>query len=216
LSINVYNELEHIKLLLSIKSFDEAYILVTSFIEKYGSLSEAVFVKAKISRRLRKFDELLELFKSLEKVSEYKLESYWGQSLIYTALKNDEDRKKYYENIVHFSTNIPLLKESKKLLKEIFDKNLTSSTLLLTTFPKHASNNVGDQLISSSTIELIKSKIPDFNPIIEFRVTNLDNYENSIVKNILAPGFFICNRTYPELYGLYSDIDKYFINLVKM
>ncbi len=204
--IRTYDELEEIEQLISKKSFTDAYIAINIFIKKYGPLVEAIFLKAKISRRLRKFEESLKLFKSLNKTPEYTLESYWGQSMIYTALDEKEEAESLYTQIINYAEKLPIVRESNKALETILQDKITSKNLLLTTFPKHASNNVGDQLISFSTIELIKSRIADFDPIVEFRATNLDKYENTMVENIIAPGFSICDKTYPELFGLYSDI----------
>lgn len=207
MSINAYDELEHIKKLLSEKLFIDAYTSVNIFIKTYGPLAEAIFLKAKISRRLKKFDESLKLFKSLNRTSEYKLESYWGQSMVYVALDKKEEAERLYTQIINYSQSLPIVRESNNSLKKILKEKITSKNLLLTTFPKHASNNVGDQLISFSTTKLIKSRFNDFNPMVEFRANNLDKYQGSIVENIIAPGFSICDKTYPELFGLYSNIN---------
>ena len=206
--MNTHKELENIKQLASDKNFSLAYKELSKFIKDHGPISEAIFIKAKCARRLKKFDEALKLFRSLRNVPEYKIEAYWGESMIMKALGREEEAILCYEQIILLSKNMPVLRESKKALEKILKEKANNKNLLLTTFPKHASNNVGDQLISSSTISLIQSRIKNFNPIVEFRATNLDKYENTIVENIIAPGFSICDRTYPELYGLYSDIKK--------
>jgi hypothetical protein len=80
--------------------------------------------------------------------------------------------------------------------------------IILTTFPKHASNNVGDQLITYSFLKLLKSRIPDLKYHIEFRANNLNKYRNKNITHILAPGFSIANDVYPNIYGLYSDLNN--------
>jgi tetratricopeptide (TPR) repeat protein len=80
--------------------------------------------------------------------------------------------------------------------------------LLLTTFPGHRSKNVGDHLISHSAIKLIAVRNSGFSPKIVFRAENLDAYEDGAVRNIIAPGFSVSNGVYPELFGLYSDLNR--------
>lgn len=77
--------------------------------------------------------------------------------------------------------------------------------LLLTTFPGHKSQNVGDNLISYSAIKMITSRNANFKPITAFREQNLDKYEDGVLRNIIAPGFSVSDGVYPKLFGLYSD-----------
>jgi hypothetical protein len=83
-----------------------------------------------------------------------------------------------------------------------------NNSVLLTTFPLHASKNVGDQLITHSTIRMIEALKVKFSPIIEFRATSLDKYVDGSVKAIIAPGFSISDGTYPNLFGLYSNLER--------
>ncbi len=80
--------------------------------------------------------------------------------------------------------------------------------LLLTTYPGHKSMNVGDNLISHSTIKMITSRNPDFNPEIVFREQNLDHYSDESIHNIIAPGFSISDGVYPKLFSLYSNLNR--------
>jgi len=80
--------------------------------------------------------------------------------------------------------------------------------ILLTTFPAHKSRNVGDDLITKSTIGLIKRKLPAFDPVILFREKSLDGFTKRVTHNVIAPGFSVSNNTYPELYKLFHDLDR--------
>ena len=119
-----FEDLENIKHLIAQKKFTDAYTAVNIYIDIYGPLMEATFLKARITRRLGKLDESLILFKSLEKTSEYKFESYWGQSMIYTKTKKIKDAKNKYTQIVELANKMPLIKESKGYLeKELEEEN---------------------------------------------------------------------------------------------
>lgn len=85
--------------------------------------------------------------------------------------------------------------------------------LLLTTFPAHKSMNVGDNLISQSARNLIKSKYSGYDPIVLFREDRLDRYADGSVRSVISPGFSVSNGVYPQLFGLYSDIKRlpYFV-----
>jgi len=83
---------------------------------------------------------------------------------------------------------------------------MTFRDLLITTYPGHKSQNVGDNLISHSAIELVRSRCPSYSPEIVFRENSLDEYAGSRVRTILAPGFSVSNDTYPKLFRLYSDL----------
>jgi len=80
--------------------------------------------------------------------------------------------------------------------------------IVLTTFPKHASNNVGDQLITHSFLKLLENRMPHLKYHIEFRANNLDKYLSNNIKYILAPGFSVSNEVYPNLYALYTNLDN--------
>lgn len=102
--------------------------------------------------------------------------------------------------------------ESKKILSfrnmlsDLFPEGC--KILVLTTFPKHASNNVGDQLITYSLLKLLKKRLPNLKYHIEFRAANLDKYLGTSVRYILAPGFSVSNGVYPSIYGLYTDLEN--------
>ncbi len=98
----------------------------------------------------------------------------------------------------------------KSFLEKSKEENLPKDVeiIVLTTFPKHASNNVGDQLITYSFLKLLEKRIPNLKYHIEFRANNLDKYLNSNIKYILAPGFSIVNEVYPKIYGLFSDLNN--------
>ncbi len=208
---NTYEELEQIKQLLAKKEFTNAYEHVNSFIKKHGPLVEAVFIKAKISRRLRKFDESLKLFKSIKKYSEYKLESYWGQSMIYTAEGKAEEASKFYKLIISESKKSPIVKAAVEQQSNNISKKMIkapSKQLILTTFPAHKSKNVGDSMIANSAHKMIIKRNLIFQSFTLFREEKLDKYEDGSISKIIAPGFSICNNTYPELFALYSDIKR--------
>jgi hypothetical protein len=78
--------------------------------------------------------------------------------------------------------------------------------LLLTTFPAHKSKNVGDNLISSSTMKMIRSRRPQYDPTVLFREAGLDAVGVDGIRSILAPGFSVSNDTYPKLFRLYTDL----------
>jgi len=79
--------------------------------------------------------------------------------------------------------------------------------LLITTYPGHKSQNVGDNLISHSAMELVRSRCLSYNPEIIFREDSLDAYVHSPARTILAPGFSVSNGTYPKLFRLFSDLN---------
>lgn len=80
--------------------------------------------------------------------------------------------------------------------------------LFLTTYPEHKSQNVGDNLIAHSTIDLIRQFNPDFEPTIVFREKSLDGFSKKKVKHIIAPGFSVANGVYPGLFPLYTDLGR--------
>lgn len=208
--MTTYEELEYIKQLLSRKEFSEAYVSVNSFIKKHGPLLEVVFIKAKLSRRLRKFDESLKLFKSIQKYPEYKIESYWGQSMLHTTQENREEASRLYELIVNESQNSPILKAVLKQKNKHPKKKIKApkKNLILTTFPSHKSKNVGDSMITNSVSKMLVKRNLLFESFTLFREEKLDKYEDGSIDKIIAPGFSICNNTYPELFTLYAEIKR--------
>lgn len=80
--------------------------------------------------------------------------------------------------------------------------------ILLTTYPGHKSQNVGDNLITESARKLVLSRQPDYSPVVLFRERSLDDRSADSVRSILAPGFSVSNDTYPKLYKLYSNLER--------
>lgn len=94
-------------------------------------------------------------------------------------------------------------------LKPIFTGDLKipgehNGVILLTTYPEVGSQNVGDKLITFSLIKLIKKRYENFNPLVLWREQSLDIYDEGSIRVILAPGFSVCNDTYPKLFKLYT------------
>lgn len=80
--------------------------------------------------------------------------------------------------------------------------------VLITTYPAHKSQNVGDNMIAQSAIKLIKSRNPKFDPTIIFREKSLDGLGKNRVRSLIAPGFSVSNDTYPGLFPLYTDLNR--------
>ncbi|RCV89373.1 polysaccharide pyruvyl transferase family protein [Billgrantia montanilacus] len=78
--------------------------------------------------------------------------------------------------------------------------------ILLTTYPRHKSKNVGDSLITDSAIKLVRYRVPSYDPDIYFREDSLEGIDKEEVRTILIPGFSVNNDTYPSLFKMYSDI----------
>lgn len=81
-------------------------------------------------------------------------------------------------------------------------------SILLTTFPAHKSGNVGDALITASTVAMIEERLPGYAPRVLFRETSLDELEVPPGTPVVAPGFSVAEASYPKLYRLYADLDK--------
>lgn len=78
--------------------------------------------------------------------------------------------------------------------------------ILLTTFPKLKSQNVGDALITDSAIKLVRHRVPSYDPEVIFREDSLEEFDKSEIRTILAPGFSVNNYAYPELFKIYPDV----------
>lgn len=87
------------------------------------------------------------------------------------------------------------------MTKELMD-------VLITTFPKHKSQNVGDNMIAQSAIQLIRSRNPDFDPSVIYREKSLDGFSKRRVRSVIAPGFSVSNNVYPDLCALYTDMKR--------
>lgn len=126
---------------------------------------------------------------------------------VYEKLNQFEELEILLEKALQKYPNSEKIKAYKTIEKKT-DLSDSFEIIVLTTFPKHASNNVGDQLITYSFLKLLKKRLPDLKYHIEFRANNLDKYLNKSIKYILAPGFSISNEVYPKIYGLYSDLNN--------
>jgi len=80
--------------------------------------------------------------------------------------------------------------------------------ILLTTYPASGSKNVGDKFITESAIELVRIRVPRYDPLIIFREDPLDQYEKESVRTILAPGFSVKDGTYPDIFCLYKNLSN--------
>jgi hypothetical protein len=193
------------------KVYDVAHRILSEYLEEHGPLSEAVFLQAKVLRRMRKDNAALSAFKSLELNPEYRLQGLWGQSMIHAKLGNEAEAQRLYQIIIKGASEAPIVKTSLKLYNEIKERGIIHApykTLLLTTFPAHKSRNVGDSMIASSAKALLKSRASNIDVFTLFREEKLDNYKTGSIKSIVAPGFSVSNDVYPSLYRLFSDLDR--------
>jgi tetratricopeptide (TPR) repeat protein len=185
--------------------------ILVHFIDEYGPLSEAIFLLAKLRRKMKNNVEALSLFKQLENNPEYKLQGLWGQSMIHQKAGDIDEANRLYMLIIKGADSLAIVKESKKWLvknqEPVFEK-APNKNLILTTFPAHKSNNVGDSMIANSALAMIKSRYTEFDAFTLFREVKLDKYEDGTVVNIIAPGFSVSNNVYPELFSLYSDLNR--------
>jgi hypothetical protein len=213
--IKTFHKLILIEHLYSRKSINLSYKLITDFINEHGDLPEAVFKKAKILRRLSKYKESLDLFFLLESFPEYRLQGFWGQSMIHEINGDFPKAQIAYKRIMSESVKAPIVKESRRLYEKnelaALASKLTlapSHNLLLTTYPKHKSKNVGDSMISASALKILQKYNSEFNFFTLFREEPLDIYLDGSIQSIIAPGFSVSNNVYPELFRLYSDLSR--------
>lgn len=80
--------------------------------------------------------------------------------------------------------------------------------IVVTTYPRHKSQNVGDHLITHSVLQMLKSRLPDFRPEIVFREKPLDGFTKKTRHNVIAPGFSLSNGTYPALFPLFAELER--------
>jgi len=92
--------------------------ILKGFIREYGPLSEAIFLLAKLCRKMNDSDEALMLFKQLEGNPEYRLQGLWGQSMIYHKARNTDEASRLYELIIAGAATLPIVRESKKWLQK--------------------------------------------------------------------------------------------------
>lgn len=80
--------------------------------------------------------------------------------------------------------------------------------IVLTTYPEKKSKNVGDKLICESALKILTKRLPEFNPVLKFRGDSLDGFSRKKTQIVFAPGFSVSNNTYPDLYTLFSDLNR--------
>ena len=86
--------------------------------------------------------------------------------------------------------------------------NSNGQDAVITTYPEKKSRNVGDMLITASAIDLIRHRCPDYDPVIVYREKPLEKVRKRNFRTILAPGFSVNDRTYPDLFKLYQDKER--------
>jgi hypothetical protein len=81
---------------------------------------------------------------------------------------------------------------------------------VLTTFPQHRSANVGDALIASSFIELVRHLGLVDEAELRFRGESLDDEVLSAYgsRPIFLPGMSVSNDLYPKLYALHPEFER--------
>lgn len=95
---------------------------------------------------------------------------------------------------------------------DIININLSTSqceNLILTTFPKFGSRNVGDAMITDSFIKLMREKDNDFDYVKVFRETSLELLDLKYIKNIYMPGMTVSPGCFPKFYRLFKDTDRF-------
>ncbi|MEA1081452.1 polysaccharide pyruvyl transferase family protein [Marinobacter qingdaonensis] len=93
------------------------------------------------------------------------------------------------------------------IMNPVTPDNSDSFDLLLTTFPKNGTRNVGDHLITESALKLVRHRVPNYRPVIVFREEPLEQFDKSSVRTILAPGFTVSDETYPNKFKLYENLE---------
>lgn len=141
-------------------------------------------------------------------------------------------RKKFKPSIKLKKENKSLRKEISYLRKEISRHNLKlhylqnqfnditieninahlkdskCRNIILSTYPKSTTKNVGDAMITESFKKLLIEHGCNQIFIPVFRDINLDKLDLKYVKNILAPGFSVAPSSYPKKFSLFSDLNK--------
>lgn len=136
------------------------------------------------------------------------------------AMLGENAKGKVLLRLADSRRNLEQVSDSRSVQREVFleqEINFSSKkspepalikNLLLTTFPGHKSQNVGDNLIANSAIALVKARNRHFEPVTEFREKNLDPYPDGGLQTIIAPGFSVSDGVYPKLFGLYSNLER--------
>tara|TARA_R110001583_G_scaffold127562_1_gene279204 strand:+ start:7304 stop:9442 length:2139 start_codon:yes stop_codon:yes gene_type:complete len=209
--VSTFQKLRLAEQLTNKRIFSLAEKILSEYLAEHGPLAEAIFLQAKLFRRMRRDDAALSAFKQLEQNPEYRLQGLWGQSMIHSKLGNETESQRLYQQIITTSTAAPIVKESLRLYAASKESQLVRApekNLVLTTFPGHKSKNVGDSMIARSATELLSARNPGFKAFTLFREQSLDNYQDGSIKRIIAPGFSVSNGAYPALYQLYSNLDR--------
>ncbi|CAG21084.1 polysaccharide pyruvyl transferase family protein [Photobacterium profundum] len=104
-----------------------------------------------------------------------------------------------------------LTKNFLDIKRKLINSNIINGrvkNLIVTTYPEHASKNVGDAMITEAYIKLIYKYNNNFKYEKVFREEELENIEMGTIENILLPGFSVVPNTYDENYKLFSDGEK--------
>ena len=180
------------------KVFPLANLILKEFIDNHGPLSEAIFLLAKLRRKMKRNTEALTLFKQLESNPEYKLQGLWGQSMIHQKSNNTDETNRLYNSIISGAANLPIVKESKRFLQEKNDIKLIkaeeSHIELNITQVKRVHLHIGAHKSASTTIQrnllTNRDKVKD-----EFKIGYIgggDLYRRGVGKHFvkLAQGYF--------------------------
>lgn len=90
--------------------------------------------------------------------------------------------------------------------------------VVLTTFPAHASGNVGDKLITHSAIDILRKEKKEDEYQIFFREDDLSDKLHIVnqARAVIMPGFAIRDDMYPKVYRLTNNIEDIKVPLVPM
>lgn len=90
--------------------------------------------------------------------------------------------------------------------------------VILSTYPEHASGNVGDLLITECAKRILEHEKQATEFVTLFRETNLDSYLDIVndCRAVIMPGFAIRRRMYPRLYRLVDDLQRIKCPLIPM
>lgn len=89
---------------------------------------------------------------------------------------------------------------------------------ILTTFPAHASGNVGDSLITHSAIEILKHEKGESDFRVFFREDDLGDHLDTINRSraIIMPGFAIRDHMYPMVYRFVDNLEQIHVPLIPL
>ena len=209
-NISLENYIHFYGFLFKAKFFNEAL----SFLEKcrirFGKLQDFDLKTIQILYKQKKYQQIIDT-KHLDSIPDF----YYTKALSYMRLQDNQNFLKTIEDgvaIAKMHSNQHLFKtisSLKSYLKDSEEKRQQQSNILfLTTFPEHKSQNVGDNLICHSAIQIVNKYCPDFHCKTSFRETVLDDYADGEIHAIVAPGFSVANNVYPDLFKLYKDLKR--------